>query len=48
LKHFTNADFWHLFDRFPAEIQKLVRQNYELLKEHPHPSVHADRFVVNG
>jgi hypothetical protein len=41
LKHFTSPDFWHLFDRLPADVQSLARENYELLKANPrHPSLH--------
>jgi hypothetical protein len=40
LKHFTSPDFWHLFSRLPPEIQKLARENYELLRHDPrHPSL---------
>lgn len=41
MKHLTSPDFWELFDELPAEVQRLARQNYELLKEDPrHPSLH--------
>jgi hypothetical protein len=41
LKHFTSPDFWALFNSLPPEIQKLARENYELLKIDPrHPSLH--------
>jgi mRNA-degrading endonuclease RelE of RelBE toxin-antitoxin system len=44
LKHFTSPDFWHLFSKLPAEIQKLARENYELLKDNPHhPSLHLKK-----
>jgi len=44
LKHFTSPDFWSLFSRLPADIQKLARANYELLKENPrHPSLHLKK-----
>jgi hypothetical protein len=40
LKHLTSPDFWSFFSRLPADIQKLARENYELLKENPrHPSL---------
>jgi len=41
LKHFTSPDFWALFNSLPPEIQKLARENFELLKDNPrHPSLH--------
>jgi len=44
LKHFTSPDFWYLFSQLPADIQKLARENYELLKENPrYPSLHLKR-----
>jgi hypothetical protein len=44
LRHFTSPDFWHLFGQLPAEIQKLARENYDLLKENPrHPSLHLKK-----
>jgi hypothetical protein len=40
LKHFTSPDFWHRFSQLPADIQKLARENYELLKANRrHPSL---------
>jgi hypothetical protein len=44
LKHFTSSDFWDRFGRLPAEIQKLARENYELLKANPrYPSLHLKK-----
>jgi hypothetical protein len=41
LRHFTSPDFWDRFNRLPAEIQKVARENYDLLKDNPrHPSLH--------
>ena len=41
MKHYTSPDFWFLFNRLPLEIQRLARDNYELLKSNPrHPSLH--------
>jgi hypothetical protein len=41
LNHFTSPDFRALFNSLPAEIQKLARENFELLKGNPrHPSLH--------
>jgi len=44
LKHFTSPDFSYLFSQLPADIQKLARENYELLKENPrYPSLHLKK-----
>jgi mRNA-degrading endonuclease RelE of RelBE toxin-antitoxin system len=44
LRHFTSPDFWSLFSELPAEIQKLARENYELLKDNPrYPSLHLKK-----
>jgi mRNA-degrading endonuclease RelE of RelBE toxin-antitoxin system len=44
LRHFTSPDFWDHFSRLPAEIQKVARENYELLKDNPrHPSLHLKK-----
>ena len=44
MKHFTSPDFWYLFNQLPAEIQKLARENYALMKENPrHPSLHLKK-----
>lgn len=44
MKHFTSPDFWQLLNELPAEIQKLARDNYELLKDSPqHPSLHLKK-----
>jgi hypothetical protein len=44
LRHFTSPDFWRLFSQLPAEIQKLARENYEILKENPrYPSLHLKK-----
>jgi len=44
LKHFTSPDFWALFDDLPADVQRLARENYELLKTNPrHPSLHLKK-----
>lgn len=41
MKHFASPDFWQLFSKLPAEIQRLARSNYELLRSNPrHPSLH--------
>jgi hypothetical protein len=39
--HRTSPRFWTLFDRLPEPVQRIARQNFELLKENPsHPSLH--------
>ena len=44
MTHFTSPDFWALFNSLPAEIQRLARANYELLKANPrHPSLHLKK-----
>jgi len=44
LKHFTSPDFWYLFSQLPAEVQRLARENYALMKENPrHPSLHLKK-----
>ncbi len=44
MKHFTSPDFSYLFSQLPADIQKLARENYELLKENPrYPSLHLKK-----
>jgi hypothetical protein len=41
LNHHTSPEFWEAFECFPAEIQTVARNNYELLKTNPrHPSLH--------
>jgi len=50
VKHYAAGRFWQCFNSLPVEIQKLARQNYQLLKSNPaHPSlqfkhVHQGRF----
>jgi hypothetical protein len=39
--HRATARFWTRFARLPETVQKVARQNFELLKENPaHPSLH--------
>lgn len=39
--HRTTSRFWTCFARLPEAVQKVARQNFELLKENPaHPSLH--------
>jgi hypothetical protein len=48
LKHFASSKFWQCFYALPAHIQKLARDNYELLKQNPaHPSLQF-KPVKNG
>jgi len=40
LNHFTSRVFWECFEALPEEIQRLARENYQLLKSNPrHPSL---------
>jgi len=48
LKHFASTKFWKNFEALPANIQKLARNNFELLKKNPtHPSLQF-KSVKNG
>ena len=39
--HRTTARFWTCLGRLPEAVQRVARQNFELLKENPaHPSLH--------
>ena len=39
--HRTTPRFWDLFAHLPEAVQRIARQNFELLKEDPsHPSLH--------
>jgi hypothetical protein len=39
--HRATARFWACLARLPEDVQRVVRQNFELLKENPaHPSLH--------
>jgi len=39
--HRTTDRFWDSFERLPEGLQKLARENFELLKTNPlHPSLH--------
>jgi hypothetical protein len=39
--HRTTERFWKCFDELPIPIQKIARQNFQLLKTNPqHPSLH--------
>jgi len=42
--HRTPERCWHSFGRLPEGLQKLARENFELLKANPlHPSLHFKR-----
>ena len=39
--HRTTARFWTCLARLPEAVQRVARENFELLKENPaHPSLH--------
>ena len=43
--HRASARFWTSLARLPEPIQRVARQNFELLKENPaHPSLHFKRI----
>jgi hypothetical protein len=42
--HRTTARFWTSFAHVPEPVQRVARQNFELLKENPaHPSLHLKK-----
>ena len=39
--HRTTPRFWNCYARLPEAVQRVARQNFELLKQNPaHPSLH--------
>ena len=45
MKPFASPEFWACFEKLPASVQNLARENYELLKTNPdHPSLHFKRI----
>ncbi len=43
--HRATPQFWERFEALSAEIQKLARKNFDLLKENPrHPSLHFKKL----
>ena len=39
--HRTTSRFWRCFEELPESVQKVARQNYQLLRTNPrHPSLH--------
>jgi mRNA-degrading endonuclease RelE of RelBE toxin-antitoxin system len=44
MKHYTNPNFWRLYQKLPDDIKELAGRNFELLKSNPyHPSLHLKR-----
>jgi len=45
VNHFASPSFWSAYQQFPAHIQKIADQNYQILKENPnHPSLHFKKI----
>jgi hypothetical protein len=43
--HRATACFWTSLERLPESVQRVARQNFELLKMNPeHPSLHFKRI----
>ena len=41
MRHRASRKFWEYLEKLPADVQRLARENFELLKENPrHPSLH--------
>lgn len=41
MPHFTDPEFWRLYNQLPDQIRELADRNYELLIANPdHPSLH--------
>lgn len=46
MRHWATPQFWERYRALPAEVRRLARKNYRLLREDPrHPSLH---FKVVG
>ena len=44
MSHSASSRFWRLFKALPDEVQRLARENYDLLETNPqHPSLHFKR-----
>ncbi len=44
--HRTTARFWTCFARLPEAVQRVARENFELLKGNPaHPSLHFKKVA---
>jgi hypothetical protein len=45
--HRATARFWTLLARLPESIQRVARQNFELLRNNPaHPSLHFKKIGI--
>ncbi len=43
--HRTTDRFWKCFDKLPIPVQKIAKQNFQLLKTNPwHPSLHFKKI----
>jgi len=43
--HRTTVRFWKCFERLPAPVKNLAKQNFQLLKNDPwHPSLHFKKI----
>jgi hypothetical protein len=46
MKHRASRKFWQFFGDLPPDIQRLARENYDLLKHDPqHPSLHFKKVA---
>jgi len=44
VNHYTARSFWSNFNELPADVQRLARENHELLVSNPrHPSLQLKR-----
>jgi hypothetical protein len=45
LNHFTSPDFWSLYKRLPADVQRTADKYFARLKSDPgHPSLHLKKI----
>lgn len=48
MRHYASKSFWRCFEALPANVQRLAKQNFELLKrDSTHPSLRF-KSVANG
>ncbi|MGH8225267.1 MAG: hypothetical protein ACRER1_03815 [Gammaproteobacteria bacterium] len=48
MKHFASRRFWQCFENLPANVQRLAKRNFDLLKQNPaHPSLHFKELGGN-
>ncbi len=41
MKHRASRKFWNYYRQLPANVQRIAKKNYQLLKANPgHPSLH--------